>query len=312
MYFVANGLSLLSLDGSQKAVRSGSGYASQISLGTSTVRWSNLYSVLGNFSGAVTMASTLSVTGALTAKGGVNFNGSQLTNVSRIEFEPGDAGRKTVITNGGSFLLYGATGGWTAGLGYYGSDGTTSLGNAAGAYGSGNTLNYYYYGGTYSSPKMVILSSGNVGIGTTAPTQKLHVAGNILATGAITAKAVSDIRLKTVIQEEVDYRKKLLGLGSVVDFRYNYLALKRGTGAVDEERHIGLIYQQAKASNLVNFCHEDEDGYGSINYLSTDYINLIAGALQQTIRQQETIEQRVARLERENKELKQQLNKLSA
>lgn len=54
MYFNANGISLLSLDGSGKAVRSGSGYASQISLGTSSVRWSNLYSVSGNFSGDVT------------------------------------------------------------------------------------------------------------------------------------------------------------------------------------------------------------------------------------------------------------------
>lgn len=402
MYFVANGLSLLSLDGSQKAVRSGSGYASQISLGTATVRWSNLYSVagnfsgditanrikitdtdavrhiefsrtsynyltapagtdssinfivngqdllianadlsvrnglvcagttnatslgnstyrwsglysvLGNFSGAVTMASTLAVTGALTAKGGVNFNGSQLTNVSRIEFQPGDAGRKTVITNGGSFLLYGSTGGWAAGLGYYGSDGTTSLGNAAGAYGSGNTLNYYYYGGTYSSPKMVLLPGGNFGIGTTAPSQKLHVAGNILATGSITAKAVSDIRLKTIVKEEVDYRKKLLGLGSVVDFYYNDKAIQRNTGAVDRERHTGLVYQSAKEIGLPNFCHTDDDGYGAINYLCTDYINLIAGALQQTIVAQETIEQRVERLERENKELKCKLNNLSA
>lgn len=198
MYFGANGLIMLSLDGSQKAVRCGASYSNQISFGTSTYRWSNLYSVAGNFSGAVTI---------------------------------------------------------------------------------GNGLN---------------------------------VTGNIVATGAITAKSVSDIRLKTIIQEKVDYRKKLLGLGSVVDFYYNDKAIERNTGAVDEERHIGLIYQQAKASKLVNFCHEDEDGYGAINYLCTDYINLIAGALQQTIRKQETIEQRVARLEQENKELKQQLNKLSA
>ena len=157
---------------------------------------------------------------------------------------------------------------------------------------------------------MVLLPGGNFGIGTTAPSQKLHVAGNILATGAITAKAVSDIRLKTVIQEEVDYRKKLLGLGSVVDFYYNEKAFARKIGEVDSKKHIGLIYQDAKESNLVNFCHEDEDGFGSINYLSTDYINLIAGALQQTIRQQETIEQRVLRLEKENAELKDKIRKL--
>lgn len=155
-------------------------------------------------------------------------------------------------------------------------------------------------------------AGGNVGIGTTSPSQKLHVAGNILADGAITCKAVSDIRLKTIVKEEVDYRYKLLELGSVIDFYYNDKAIDRNTGAVDKERHIGLIYQLAKTSKLVNFCHEDKDGYGSINYLSTDYINLIAGALQQTIRKQETIEQRIARLEKENKELKIQFNKLSA
>ena len=312
--FIVNGQELLYAN-ADLSIKNGlvcSGTNNATSLGNSTYRWSGLYSVLGNFSGAVTMASTLAVTGALTAKGGINFNGSEITNVERITFLTGDSGRVTFISNGGGFNFKVATGGWASGLGYYQTDGITIIGYSAGAHGSGNTLSYYYYGGPYSSPKMVILSNGNVGIGTTAPTQKLHVAGNILATGAITAKAVSDIRLKTFIQEEVDYRKKLLGLGSVVDFYYNDLALKRGTGAVDEERHIGLIYQQAKASKLVNFCHEDEDGFGSINYLSTDYINLIAGALQQTIRQQETIEQRVARLERENKELRQQLNKLSA
>jgi hypothetical protein len=265
-----------------------------------------------NASGAVTFGSTLAVTGALTAKGGVNFNGSQLTNVSRIEFQPGDAGRKTVITNGGSFLLYGGTGGWAAGLGYYGSDGTTSLGNVAGAYGSGNTLNYYYYGGTYSSPKMVLLPGGNFGIGTTAPSQKLHVAGNILATGSITAKSVSDLRLKTILTTTADYRHKLLSLGRIVDFYYNDKAIQRNTGAVDRERHTGLLYQSAKEIGLPNFCHTDDDGYGAINYLCTDYINLIAGALQQTIVAQETIEQRVERLERENEELRRQLNNLTA
>ena len=312
--FIVNGQDLL-IANADLSVRNGlvcAGTNNATSLGNSTYRWSALYSVLGNFSGAVTMASTLAVTGALTAKGGVNFNGSQLTNVSRIEFQPGDAGRKTVITNGGSFLLYGATGGWAAGLGYYGSDGTTSLGNAAGAHGSGNTLNYYYYGGTYSSPKMVLLPGGNFGIGTTAPSQKLHVAGNILATGSITAKSVSDLRLKTILTTTADYCHKLLSLGRVVDFYYNDKAIQRNTGAVDRERHTGLVYQSAKEIGLPNFCHTDDDGYGAINYLCTDYINLIAGALQQTIVAQETIEQRVDRLERENEELKRQLNNLTA
>lgn len=41
-------------------------------LGTSSYRWSGLYSVLGNFSGAVTLGSTLSVSGLITANSGLH------------------------------------------------------------------------------------------------------------------------------------------------------------------------------------------------------------------------------------------------
>lgn len=153
---------------------------------------------------------------------------------------------------------------------------------------------------------MVITKAMNVGIGTTSPASKLHVNGNI------TANNVSDIRLKTIVKEEANYCHKLLSLGRIVDFYYNDKAMQRNTGAVDKEKHTGLIYQSAKELGLPNFCHTDDDGYGSINYLATDYINLVAGALQQTILRQETIEQRVERLERENEELKRQLNNLTA
>lgn len=39
--------------------------------------------------------------------------------------------------------------------------------------------------GTTYSPLMTILGNGNVGIGTATPSQKLHVAGNIMLNGAI-------------------------------------------------------------------------------------------------------------------------------
>jgi hypothetical protein len=39
---------------------------------------------------------------------------------------------------------------------------------------------------TNATERVRILSNGNVGVGLTAPTEKLHVSGNILATGTIT------------------------------------------------------------------------------------------------------------------------------
>ncbi len=53
-------------------------------------------------------------------------------------------------------------------------------------------------------------SSGNIGIGTTAPTEKLHVQGNILSSGTITAG--SDIKLKTNIQTIPNALNKILQL----------------------------------------------------------------------------------------------------
>ena len=59
---------------------------------------------------------------------------------------------------------------------------------------------------------------------------------NVFAQGAVTAKKTSDARLKKDFDYRVDYRKRLLMLGDVVDFSYNEIALRRKEGAADKYR----------------------------------------------------------------------------
>ena len=139
--------------------------------------------------------------------------------------------------------------------------------------------------------------------------------GNILASGGITAKTTSDMRLKDRVGQ-TDYAKKLLSLGLVFDYIYNDTAQSRIGKMVDDKRHIGLSYQ-AVSKALPTICGKDEDGYGYINYISPDFISLIAGATQlntlgikELYKKTNSIEDEIKKLKKENECLKKEINKL--
>lgn len=139
--------------------------------------------------------------------------------------------------------------------------------------------------------------------------------GNILATGGITAKTTSDMRLKNRVGQ-IDYAKKLLSLGLVFDYIYNDTAQSRIGKMVDDKRHIGLSYQ-AVSKVLPAICGKDDDGYGYINYISPDFISLIAGATQlntlgikELYKKTNSIEDEIKKLKKENECLKKEINKL--
>ena len=95
-------------------------------------------------------------------------------------------GNRKAVLSGGSlkFDFSSLTGGWVA-YTYVTTGDTTQV--IAGAFGASSTVNYLYYGGTYTSPRMVILPSGNVGIGVTSPSYRLHVGGSAYVNGTVYA-----------------------------------------------------------------------------------------------------------------------------
>lgn len=248
--------------------------------------------------------------------------GGDMTDVGDIVFQNNSDGRLLTITRGGAIRLQGSAGGWAAGLHYLLGNGT-AVGYAAGAFGDGSIFRYYFFGGGYDSPSMVILSNGNVGIGTTVPVYKADIAGTLRATGAatfastinatgaiysaagvssdgyVTAKgqsSVSDERLKRPIGN------LSLGVGQIAAapaWRFTWAA----DGSVDvgsSAQYWGRIIPEL----VRKMPHSD--------YLSLDYGKAALLASVSLARAHRDLAARVAALEQENKRLKREIDRLSA
>lgn len=75
---------------------------------------------------------------------------------------------------------------------------------------------------------------------------------------------------------------------------------------VDNEIHTGLSYQDV-SKLFPTMCGVDEDGYGYINYISPDFISLIAGAVQLNILNLRKVESKTEYLERRIAELEKEV-----
>ena len=100
---------------------------------------------------------------------------------------------------------------------------------------------------TANSERLRVDSSGNVGIGTTSPGYKLHVSGDIYATGNVTA--YSDVRKKKnleIIERPIEKIEKLNG--------YTY--------EIDDKRYTGLVAQEVLKVLPEAVVGSEEKGYG--------------------------------------------------
>lgn len=83
--------------------------------------------------------------------------------------------------------FYAPPGSWADSISCYNNDGTTKFGSVCGGYGNATTLSYFFYGGEYNNPWMV-LKDGKMGLGYTNPTYKADINGSALISGTIRIK----------------------------------------------------------------------------------------------------------------------------
>lgn len=127
--------------------------------------------------------------------------------------------------------------------------------------------------------RLVINYNGNVGIGTDNPSQKLHVIGNILASGTVTP---SDERLKTEITPILNVLSTLDSITGVYHYWDTINFTDRG---FTSDRAIGVIAQKIQKI-YPELVIENDDGY-----LAVDYSKFAAVLLQAIKEQQALIEE---------------------
>lgn len=149
-----------------------------------------------------------------------------------------------------------------------------------------------------------VMNTTGVGIGTSSPSQKLHVAGNIIATGAITAKASSsDIRLKTDIQ---DYDAMgIIRKFQSVKYHWNNLAKRNSEIFNHKKWNYGLIAQDLLSGGYSQWVSDIFKDYYTIDY--ERLIPVVWKGLQEVDDEVTKLKREVARLNKRVEELEKSL-----
>ena len=142
---------------------------------------------------------------------------------------------------------------------------------------------------------LTLTPSGNVGIGTASPSCKLHVSGDILATGAMTFYSMR--KLKNVVDER---GLSLNELSTIKPTRYTWKDNR------DNRLHFGGIADDIQQV-LPEVVYKTSEGI-----LTMDYSNAAFAVASSLIKPVVDHEKRIAMLENENKQLRQEVERLKS
>ena len=155
---------------------------------------------------------------------------------------------------------------------------------------------------SWQSVPLCFNPAGNsVIVGTTSNSSgaRLHVNGDVYAAGRITGLNTSDERLKENIRPIEGATGLLRGLGGFFVFDY-----RAGAGESMRYGRVGLIFQKVRGHFAELMGLMREDGYGALNYISPDFINLIGASVLEVDGKVAELRREVAELRRENETLK--------
>ena len=160
---------------------------------------------------------------------------------------------------------------------------------------SANRLDILQGDGASGTIKMTFLPSGNVGIGSTSPSDKLYVSGGISATGDVTSSA-SDERLKENKVPITSAIKKITQLKGITYDWVDNISEVVGSEWNPDKKRVGLIAQdvQKVLPEVVSLAPFDRDMEGKSrsgkDYLTVDYASMVPLLIEAIKEQQKQID----------------------
>ncbi len=170
---------------------------------------------------------------------------------------------------------------------------------STGSTSSGGAGNFIITDATANVQRLTLDTSGNVGIGTTTPGEKLTVSGNVLASSFLYS---SDRRLKTDIEPIGDALDKILKIHGV---RYRW---RSPSSEFENQKQIGVLAQDVEQVFPEAVVRSPQEGWLRVNYPAL--IGPIVEAIRDIVNTLTYQNSEIEKLTRKNEVLTEKLNRL--